>query len=97
MVNYTMSEENATVIEVDEVYGFEGGKIVLAVPATYHFDKGDMTVPFRLIVNGEKKQAVEIRSKNGYDALLKVLSSKKGRQFREKLADTLSLDSLESF
>ena len=101
MVNITMSEEmdyeeQTTIVQSDETYGFEGGKIVLACPAVYHFDKGDMKVPHRIIVQGEKKQSVEIRTKNGYDALLKVLRSKKGMQFRESLADTLSIDELES-
>lgn len=95
MVKYTMSENQTTVIDKDVTYGFEGGKIVLAIPTVYHFEKGDMNVPHRIVIHGEKKQAVEIRSKNGYDALLRILQSRAGRDFREKLADTLSIDQLE--
>jgi len=94
MVNFTM-EQNDNIIEHDETYGFEGGKVVFAVPTVYHFDKGDMAVPHRIIIHGEKKQAVEIRTQNGYDALLKLLKSKKGQAFRNNLAITHSLDSLE--
>lgn len=88
-------EHQEQIQDRDETFGYEGGKIVLAVPSVYHFDKGDVEVPYRLIIQGEKKTAVEIRTTQGYDALLKVLQSSKGRKFRSHLSQNLSINDLD--
>lgn len=79
----------------DQNFGFEGGKITLAVSHDYEINNKKVHVdPMIVIFDGKNK--VSIRSKNAFDAILKALRSQKGKVHRELLADTLSIDEIET-
>ena len=95
-----MTEENAQIEPSVETYGYEGGSISLVPLAMYEINGKQIVVPAHILITDAKPSgkpvSLKIMGKNAFDSILRVLKSRKGMNFRSSLADTISMDSLES-
>lgn len=91
--------EQTEVTQSASTYGFEGGSISLVPAAVYDINGKTVNVPPHIAITESKPSGkptiLKIIGKNAYDSILRVLKSRKGQEFRNSLADTLSLETLD--